>query len=122
MPPTSSFANMKAGIGSNLSSIFVERLVRRPFSSSTSSSSPCLVGRKAVAYDKSRERTSAAEWSGFSDNPTYEKAQEIAQTLIDAFLTDEADGGVGEIHVVYTRFVNMVTQTPQVVRMLPLEV
>ena len=27
-----------------------------------------------------------------------------------------------EIHVVYTRFVNMVTQVPEVIRMLPLEV
>ena len=33
-----------------------------------------------------------------------------------------ADGGVDEIHIVYTRFVNMVTQTPEVVRLLPLEV
>jgi F-type H+-transporting ATPase subunit gamma len=29
---------------------------------------------------------------------------------------------VDEIHVVYTRFRNMVTQTPEVIRMLPLEV
>jgi F-type H+-transporting ATPase subunit gamma len=32
------------------------------------------------------------------------------------------DGGVDEIHVVFTRFVNMVTQTPDVLRLLPLEV
>jgi F-type H+-transporting ATPase subunit gamma len=83
---------------------------------------PYLVGRKASAYYRFRGRQTAAEWTGFSDNPTYEKAQEIAQALIEAFLADEADGGVGEIHVVYTRFVNMVTQTPVVVRMLPLEV
>jgi F-type H+-transporting ATPase subunit gamma len=82
---------------------------------------PYLVGRKASAFYRFRGRTSAGEWSGFSDNPTYEHAQAIAQTLIEAFL-DEGDEGVDEIHVVFTRFVNMVTQTPAVVRMLPLEV
>jgi len=83
---------------------------------------PFLVGRKAAAYYRFRGRETAQEWSGFSDKPSYEVAQEIAQALISAFLTDEADGGIGEIHVVYTRFVNMVTQVPVVVRMLPLEV
>src|SRR5690606_38254969 len=33
-----------------------------------------------------------------------------------------ADGGVDEIHVVYNRFVSMMTQSPESVRLLPLEV
>jgi len=37
-------------------------------------------------------------------------------------LRDYSDGGVDEIHVVYNRFVSMVSQVPHVVRMLPLEV
>ena len=83
---------------------------------------PYLAGRKGAAYYKFRRRTVAAEWSGFSDAPQFENAKEIADTLITAFLTDAADGGVDEIHVVFTRFVNMVTQTPEVIRLLPLEV
>jgi F-type H+-transporting ATPase subunit gamma len=83
---------------------------------------PYLCGRKAIAFYKFRQRTSAGEWSGFSDSPQYENAREIAKTLIDAFLTPTEEGGVDEIHVVFTRFVNMVTQTPEVVRLLPLEV
>lgn len=46
----------------------------------------------------------------------------MADTLLRAFLTDPEQGGVGELHVVYTRFRTMVSQEPQVVRMLPLEV
>jgi len=38
------------------------------------------------------------------------------------YLTDAAEGGVDEIHIVYNRFVNMVSQVPEVVRLLPLEV
>jgi len=32
------------------------------------------------------------------------------------------DGGVSEVHIVYTHFVNMVTQRPLIIRMLPLEI
>jgi F-type H+-transporting ATPase subunit gamma len=83
---------------------------------------PYIAGRKGSAYYRFRRREVAAEWVGFSDAPQYDNAREIAQTLIEAFLTDESEGGVDEIHLVYTRFVNMVTQEPEVVRLLPLEV
>jgi F-type H+-transporting ATPase subunit gamma len=83
---------------------------------------PYIAGRKGSAYYRFRRREVAKEWGGFSDAPQYENAQEIAQTLIEAFMRDTGEGGVDEIHVVYTRFVNMVTQEPEVVRLLPLEV
>ncbi len=83
---------------------------------------PFLAGRKGVAYYRFRRRAIAAEWTGASDAPTYDVARDIARTLIEAFLSEDTDGGVDEIHIVYTRFVNMVTQVPEVVRLLPLEV
>jgi F-type H+-transporting ATPase subunit gamma len=83
---------------------------------------PYIAGRKGIAFYKFRRRQVEAEWSGFSDAPQFENAREIADTLIEAFLAEEGDGGVDEIHIVYTRFVNMVTQVPEVVRLLPLEV
>ena len=66
--------------------------------------------------------TIAGQWDGFSDAPTYAHAREIADALIEAFLTPTEEGGVDEIHVVFTRFVSMLTQRPDVIRMLPLEV
>ena len=45
-----------------------------------------LVGRKAVNYYKFRERSIAASWTGFSDNPTYENAKEVSETLLNAFV------------------------------------
>jgi F-type H+-transporting ATPase subunit gamma len=83
---------------------------------------PYLVGRKAVAFYKFRHREFAQEWSGFSDNPKFEVAREIGQRITDDFIKDQDSGGVDEVHVVFTRFVNMVTQEPEVIRLLPLEV
>ncbi len=83
---------------------------------------PYIVGRKGIGYYRFRERAIAAEWSGFSESPTYLHAREVADTLIDAFNTPTEEGGVDEIHVVYTQFVSMLTQAPVIRRILPLEV
>jgi F-type H+-transporting ATPase subunit gamma len=81
-----------------------------------------LVGRKAVAYFSFRKREHARAWTGGTDQPVFATAKEIGDELVSAFGRDAADGGVDEIHIVYNRFVSMVTQTPEVVRLLPLEV
>jgi F-type H+-transporting ATPase subunit gamma len=81
-----------------------------------------LTGRKAIAYCTFRRLAIRAQWEGFSDAPTYGHAREIADAVIADFLTPTDEGGVDEIHVVYTRFVSMLTQRPEVIRMLPLEV
>ncbi|MFL6099360.1 MAG: F0F1 ATP synthase subunit gamma [Actinomycetales bacterium] len=83
---------------------------------------PYICGRKGVAFYRFRRRTIEQQWTGFSESPTFEQAKEIADVLVDAFVRGSEDGGVDEIHVVYSRFVNMVTQVPEVIRLLPLEV
>ncbi|MCX6446420.1 MAG: F0F1 ATP synthase subunit gamma [Actinobacteria bacterium] len=83
-----------------------------------------LVGRKAVNYYLFRNRAIAGSWSGFSDTPTYEDAKSVADSLIQAFLADaQTDkNGVDEIHIVFTEFKSMLTQSALAKRMLPLEV
>ncbi len=81
-----------------------------------------VVGRKGVAFLRFRRREVEQEWTGFSESPSYENAREIGDVLVDAFVKGSSDGGVDEIHVVFTRFVNMVTQKAEVIRLLPLEV
>ncbi|MBF0671432.1 MAG: F0F1 ATP synthase subunit gamma [Salinibacterium sp.] len=81
-----------------------------------------LVGRKAVGYFAFRKRDFVESWVGETDNPVFDTAQEIGQKLVDAFVRPAEEGGVDEIHIVYNRFVSMLTQTPEVVRLLPLEV
>jgi len=81
-----------------------------------------LVGRKAVGYFSFRRRESVQSWTGGTDQPVFETAKEIADAVVTAYNLDDQEGGVDEIHLVYNRFVSMVTQVPEVVRLLPLEI
>jgi len=83
---------------------------------------PYVVGRKGVAFYRFRNREMAQSWTGFSEQPQYENAKEIADTLIDAFLAGSDDGGIDEIHIVFTEFITSVTQRPKSIRLLPLVV
>jgi F-type H+-transporting ATPase subunit gamma len=81
-----------------------------------------LVGRKAVGYFAFRRRPSERDWTGGTDNPEFGTAQEIAAAIVEKFVQPTEDGGVDEIHIVYNRFVSMLVQDPETVRLLPLEV
>jgi F-type H+-transporting ATPase subunit gamma len=83
---------------------------------------PFVVGRKGVNFYRFRGRELAGEWTGFTDNPSYSDAKEVADGLIEAFLRPEDEGGVDEIHVVFTRFINMGSQETVTRRLLPLEI
>jgi F-type H+-transporting ATPase subunit gamma len=81
-----------------------------------------LVGRKSVAYFAFRRRESLQNWIGGTDSPEFETAKEIGDAVVAKFLQPASEGGVDEIHIIYNRFVSMLTQVPEVVRLLPLEV
>ncbi len=88
-----------------------------------------LSGRKAEAYYRFRGREFVESWTGFSDQPQYSDAREIGNTLVRTFALDESledalDPALAsdELHVVFTRFKSMLTQEPDVIRLLPLEV
>lgn len=91
-----------------------------------------VVGRKALGYYSFRQRSVTESWTGFSERPTYENAKEIADTLVEAFMSgadDEgddagADGilGVDELHIVSTEFRSMLSQTAVAHQIAPLVV
>ncbi len=81
-----------------------------------------LVGRKAQGYFSFRNRAAARVWTGGTDQPVFETAQEIGEELLQAFAKPASDGGVDEIHIVFNRLISMVSQVPEVRRLLPLEV
>ena len=72
-------------------------------------------GRKAVAFFRFRRVDLAEIFTGFTDNPTYEKAREIGSTLTNLFDDEEAD----EVYLVYNRFESALNQRPVVKRLLP---
>ena len=91
-----------------------------------------VVGRKALNYYTFRNWKVTKSWIGFSEKPGYENAQEIASTLVEAFLAgadDEGDDpgpdgilGVDELHIVFTEFKTMLSQTAVARRIAPMEV
>ncbi len=92
-----------------------------------------VMGRKGLGYYTFRGREVAAAWTGFSESPTFEHAGPATKHLVDLFVAGSGssipafngDGdieGVDELHIVYTRFVSMLSQTPEVRRMAPVEV
>ncbi|MEU6195682.1 F0F1 ATP synthase subunit gamma [Streptomyces sp. NPDC047061] len=79
-----------------------------------------IVGRRGLAHYNFRERKVAESWAGFTDEPSYADAKKVAAPLIEAIETETADGGVDELHIVFTEFVSMMTQTALDDRLLPL--
>ncbi len=79
-----------------------------------------VVGRKGVTYYNFRGRSIAQSWTGFTENPTYADAKAVADPIIETVVKETAEGGVDELHIVYTEFVSMMTQTPVDDRLLPL--
>jgi F-type H+-transporting ATPase subunit gamma len=77
-----------------------------------------VTGRKATEFFKFRSEKVEAAFTGFSDGPTYEKAQEIGRYLTQLFEDEEAD----EVYLVYNRFKNALVQQPTAIRLLPVTV
>ncbi|MEB3967903.1 F0F1 ATP synthase subunit gamma [Mycobacterium ulcerans] len=90
-----------------------------------------VVGRKALAYYTFRNWYIAQSWTGFSEQPKYENAAEIASTLVDAFMLGAGEGedlqtnneqSVDELHIVFTEFKSMLSQSTEARRMAPMVV
>jgi F-type H+-transporting ATPase subunit gamma len=96
-----------------------------------------VVGRKGVGYYRFRHRPIEASWTGFSEQPTFADAREVARTLIHAFVAgaddiDLPDGqahggedgelGVDELHIVHTSFRSLMTQQPVANFLAPMQV
>ena len=83
---------------------------------------PYVTVRKGINWHRFRDRELGGEWAGFSEVPAQRNAAEITESLLEAFLKPTDEGGVDELYIVYTEFVSMLTQRPQIRRMLPLEI
>jgi F-type H+-transporting ATPase subunit gamma len=87
------------------------------------------VGRKAQGYFKFRNWDISESWTGFSERPSYEDAAKVAETLVSTFLAGAGDDeessdepGVDELHIVYTEFKSMMSQSVKAHRMAPMVV
>jgi F-type H+-transporting ATPase subunit gamma len=74
-----------------------------------------VTGRKAVEFFRFGRISVEEAFTGFSDQPSFEKAQEIGRYLTRLFEDEEAD----EVHLVYNQFKSALVQQPTVIRLLP---
>ena len=94
-------------------------------------------GNKGVGYYNFRSEPFVGSWSGFSQDPSWKDTHNVRRHLIDGFLASsegtakyrpgltgpegKAVQGFDSVHVVYTEFESMLTQTPRVHQLLPIE-
>ena len=81
-----------------------------------------VYGRRGVSYYKYRNRPMAQTWEGDTEKPGVEVADAISRALLEAYMKSAEKGGVSELYIVYTEFINMVVQKVRVLRMLPVEI
>ncbi|MEP6807690.1 MAG: F0F1 ATP synthase subunit gamma, partial [Chloroflexota bacterium] len=85
-----------------------------------------VIGRKGVAYYKFRKVALSGSWTGFSEQPNFLDARDSTETVVKALTATSAgesngEPGIDELYVVYTRFVNSVSQTPTAVMVSPVK-
>ncbi|MBB1034418.1 F0F1 ATP synthase subunit gamma [Dietzia sp. CQ4] len=98
-----------------------------------------VLGNKGIVYYTFREVELAGSWQGHSQKPDYQEARPAFQLLSAAFAAggeetfdateflgsdhpgDTTRKGVDEVHIVYTQFKSMLTQTPRARRLAPIE-
>ena len=95
-----------------------------------------VTGNKGIGHYKFREDEVVGSWGGFSQDPTWETTHDVRRHLIDGFIagshgtTKDRDGlhsqgegkgvrGFDQVHVVYTEFESMLTQTARAQQLLP---
>jgi len=76
-----------------------------------------LVGRKAVQYFQRREQPISKTFVNLEQVPTADEASTVADELLSLFLS----GTVDRVELVYTKFVSLISSTPVVQTLLPLD-
>jgi F-type H+-transporting ATPase subunit gamma len=97
-----------------------------------------VIGRKGAAYFRFRQTPLAGAWTGFSEQPKFSDARGATEAVVFALEAtsegtvkvsdDDSSGreagerpGIDELWVVYTSFVNSVTQTPRAAQVSPVQ-
>ncbi|KPV42821.1 ATP synthase F1 subunit gamma [Alicyclobacillus ferrooxydans] len=74
------------------------------------------VGRKGRDFFRRQGYPIGGEITGLPDSPTYGSVRPLAEQIVEAYANQEFD----ELYLVYNEFVNAVTQTPVIKKVLPL--
>lgn len=96
-----------------------------------------VTGKKGVANYDFRELEVEGSWTGFSEKPSWDITHDVRHHVVGGFEASsegevkwreginapqgQAISGFDQVHVVYTEFVSMLTQTPRVQQLLPIQ-
>ena len=76
-----------------------------------------IVGRKGLNYFRYRKYQIDASFTGFSEQPTYEQAREVAAEVMRRY----EEGLVDQVELVYTQFLSVGSQRVLSRRLLPMD-
>jgi F-type H+-transporting ATPase subunit gamma len=91
-------------------------LLREVTSYETDTTQFVAVGRKGAQFIARTKRKLVAEFT-YGDTPTFTECQAIARQAKDLFLSGEVD----QVEILYSRFINTLSQTPDTKLLLPLQ-
>lgn len=94
-----------------------------------------VTGGKGIGFYRFRGQKIAGSWQGFSQDPSWDETHDARRHMVDGFLAGSAGTakarrgladagdvrGFDQVHVVYTEFVSMLTQTARAEQLLPIE-
>ena len=75
------------------------------------------VGRKGRDFMRRYGREIVAEFIGLGDRPTITDISPIARIAVDDYVNERVDA----VYIAYTRYINTLTQRPELVKILPIE-
>ena len=77
----------------------------------------CMIGGKGIAFFKRIGGKITAQKTGLGDKPSLEDLIGSVKVMLDAYNKEQID----ELHLVYNKFVNSMTQKPSIEKILPVE-
>ena len=77
----------------------------------------CAIGNKAKQFFRRIGGNVLAEATHLGDQPSKKSIDQVIKPALDGFLEGEFD----EVHLVYNKYVNVMTQEPTITKLLPIE-
>lgn len=99
---------------------FIDKTIRELDAANAGGRAPVqiiTIGRKATLYFSKRGYNVVQSFASIGVDTPYDQVRAASNAITGMFLTKQVD----EVHIVYTEFINTITQRPQAIKFLPIE-
>ncbi len=111
----SSDRGLCGGLNTNMFRLTLQRLKEWQQKLGADNIHLCTIGNKAAGFFKRYGGKVLAQATHLGDTPTLEDLIGVMKVMLDAY----NNGQIDELHLVYNRFINTMTQRPEVQQLLP---